>query len=58
MPTSTRTPTPAEQKFDRAQQDAFSNEGAPPRVPTSPAANADDGGVAAGEGQHCKSCGA
>jgi len=58
MPTRTRRPTPAEQKFERVQEEAFSNEGAPPTLPTSPAANADDGGVTAGEGQHCRSSGA
>jgi GGDEF domain-containing protein len=58
MPTRTRRPTPAEQKFERVQEEAFSNEGAPPTVPASPAANAGDGGVPAGEGQHCRSSGA
>jgi len=46
MKPDTPKPTPAEKKFDRAQEEAFSNEGAPPPAGASVvAANADRWGV-------------
>lgn len=44
MKPDTPKPTPAEKKFDRAQEEAFSNEGAPPPARGPVAANADHGG--------------
>lgn len=41
MKPDTPKPTPAEKKFDRAQEEAFSNEGAPPPARGLVAANAD-----------------
>jgi hypothetical protein len=51
MPTKTPKQTEAEQKLDRAQEEALANEGAPPLPPTSPlAANDDDAAGAVAEG--------